>query len=399
MTSTTDLERGDRTAISTGTRTASAATKGLEAPEPTRYALVGSGWRATVYLRLAYLLPERFEVTGVVTRTAASGERVEQEFGVPTFRTVEALLAARRPEFVVLSVPWPVTPELTRVLVEADMPVLAETPPAPDLEGMRALWSDVGSSGLVQVAEQYALMPLHAARLALTRSGLIGVPGSVQISSTHLYHVVAMMRAFLDVGIGPVTVDSRTFFAPLVDPITPAGWTHDPEARRARTILSTIDFGDDRMGLYDFTDNQWWNPVRPDHLTVRGSTGEIHDDTVVRMIDDVTPMTSRIERAVTGVGMNYEGTDLTHLAFEGRALFRNRFAGAALMDDDIGTAELLSATGAWARGDGPAPYPLAAGMHDHHVGLAIEESAASGAPVRTGDEPWSAGSPDAGGSR
>ena len=356
---------------------------------PTRYAVVGAGWRSSVYLRLAALLPDAFEVTGVVTRRAEPGDRIASEFGVPAFRTIEALLADRRPDFVVLSVPWPVTPELMRTLVAADVRVLAETPPAPDLDAMRSLWSDVGASGLVQVAEQYPLMPLHAARLALVREGLVGAPGSVHVSSTHLYHVVALMRGLLGAGIEPTVVDARTFHAPLVDPITPAGWTHDPAPKRARTILSTIDFGGDRTGLYDFTDNQWWNPVRPDHLTVRGSIGEIHDETVVRMLDDTTSVTSRIERAITGVGMNYEGSDLAHLSFEGRIVVRNAFRGAALSDDDLGTAELLAATGAWARGEGPAPYPLAEGMHDHHVGIAMEESAASGTTVRTGEEPWS----------
>jgi predicted dehydrogenase len=388
MTDTMQTESRRGASISPGTGTAAVRTKGLTRPAPTRYALVGSGWRSSAYLRLAYVLPELFEVTGVVTRRVESGEQVTREFGVPTFRTVEELLAQQRPEFVVLSVPWPLTPELTRTLVRADMPVLAETPPAPDLEAMRALWSEVGASGLVQVAEQYPFMPLHAARLTLTRDGLIGTPGSVQVSSTHLYHVVALMRSFLGVGIEPTTVLSQAFHAPLVDPITPAGWTHDPEPKRARTILSTVDFGGDRMGLYDFTDNQWWNPVRPDHLTVRGSIGEIHDESVVRMLDDTTPVASRIERAVTGLGMNYEGTDLTHLTFEGRVVFRNAFEGGRLSDDEVGTAELVARTGAWTRGDGAAPYPLADGMHDHHVGIAMEESLRSGAAVDTGEEPW-----------
>ena len=380
-----------RHVVSPAVTTASVRTRGIDRPARSRYAVIGSGWRSSVYLRLAHLLPDVFETTAVLTRRPESAERVEREFGVPTHRTVEELLAADRPDFVVLSVPWPVTPELTRTLVAAGVPVLAETPPAPDLDGMRSLFSDVGASGLVQVAEQYAFMPLHAARLALTREGVIGTPGSVQISSTHLYHVVAMMRAFLGVEREPTAVASRTFTAPLVDPITPQGWTHDLEQKPARTIVSTIDFGGDRMGLYDFTDNQWWNPVRPDHLTVRGSTGEIHDETVVRMVDATTPVTSRIERAATGTGMNYEGLDLTHLSFDGRPVFRNRFAGAALSDDDIGTAELLARTGAWTRQEGPAPYPLADGMHDHHVGIAIEEAAESGEVVRTGEEPWTAG--------
>ncbi|MFD1721623.1 Gfo/Idh/MocA family protein [Amnibacterium endophyticum] len=377
-----------RTAISAAMTADAVRTKRIDTPAPCRYAVVGSGWRALAYLRLAHLLPDLFEVTGAVTRREEPGRQVETDFGVRSFRSVEDALAADRPDFVVLSVPWPVTPELTRALVERGVPVLAETPPAPDVDGMRSLWADVGAADLVQVAEQYPLMPLHAARLGLVRDGLIGVPGSAQVSSTHLYHAVALMRAALGAPIGPVTVDARAFHAPLVDPITPAGWTFDAEPKRARTVLATIDFGDDRSGLYDFTDNQWWNPVRPDRFTVRGSTGEVHDETVVRMADATTPVVSRIERAVTGVGMNYEGADLTALVLDGRPVFRNPYEGARLNDDEVGTAALLSATGAWARGEGPAPYPLAEGMHDHRVGIAIEESAERGTAVEVGDEAW-----------
>jgi predicted dehydrogenase len=366
------------------------ATRGGEPARAVRYALVGSGWRSSVFLRLGYLLPERFRVTGVVTRRAESGATVERDWGVPAHRSLDELLARDRPDFVVVSVPWAVTPDLVRDLVSRGIPALAETPPAPDLDGMRSLWADVGASGLVQVAEQYALMPLHAARLTIVRDGVIGMPTSVHISSTHLYHVVAMMRAFLGVGVEPARVSSQTFTAPLVDPITPAGWTHDTSPKQARTIISAIDFGGARMGLYDFTDNQWWNPVRPDHLMVRGSTGELYDETVVRMADEITPVTSRIERTMTGQGMNYEGLDLTHLSLDGRVVFRNRFLGASLMDDDIAVADLLERTGSWTRDEGEAPYPLAEAMHDHHVGLAIEESARTGAPVTLAPEPWAA---------
>jgi hypothetical protein len=30
-------------------------------------------------------------------------------------------------------------------------------------------------------------------------------------------------------------------------------------------------------------------------------------------------------------------------------------------------------------------------MHDHHVGIAMEESAKTGTPVHTGEEPWGEG--------
>ena len=352
------------------------------------FGLVGTGWRSSVFLRMAYLMPDRFRATGVVARRADSGTIVEQDWGLPTFRTVEELLSVERPDFVIVSVPWQVTPELTARLVEQGIPVLAETPPAPDLPGLHALWSDVGGTGLVQVAEQYPLMPLHAARLAVVESGVIGKPTSVLVSSTHLYHAVALMRQFLSVDREPADVTAHTFTAELVDPITPTGWTHDTEARPAETTLAWIDFGSGRMGSYDFTENQWWNPVRPDHLMVRGSTGEIFDETVVRMADDVTPVTSRIERSMTGIGMNYEGLDFTHLSLDGQVVFRNQYEGGRLSDDDIAVATLLDQMGAWTRGEARPPYPLAEACHDHAIGLAIVEAAASGVRVAVDEQPW-----------
>jgi predicted dehydrogenase len=352
------------------------------------FGLVGTGWRSSVFLRMAYLMPERFRATGVVARRADSRAIVEQDWGLPTFRTVDELLTVERPDFVIVSVPWQVTPELTRRLVEQGIPVLAETPPAPDLPGLHALWSDVGDTGLVQVAEQYPFMPLHAARLAVVESGVIGKPTSVLVSSTHLYHAVALMRRFLRVSREPAAVTAQTFTAELVDPITPTGWTHDTAAKRAETTLAWIDFGSGRMGSYDFTENQWWNPVRPDHLMVRGSTGEIFDETVVRMADDVTPVTSRIERSMTGIGMNYEGLDFTHLSLDGQVVFRNQYEGGRLSDDDIAVATLLDQVGAWTRGEGRPPYPLAEACHDHALGLAIVEAAASGVVVTVGEQPW-----------
>lgn len=367
---------------------AAVTTKAHRDIDQTSFALVGTGWRSSVFLRMAHLMPERFRTTGVVARRPESRALVEADWGLPSFQTVDELLRVERPDFVVVSVPWSVTPDVIRGLVGTRMPVLAETPPAPDLPGLHALWADVGHTDLVQVAEQYPLMPLHAARLAVVQSGAIGVPSSVLVSSTHLYHAVALMRQFLRVGREPAIVTGRTFASDLVDPITPAGWTHDTSVKPAETTLAAIDFGSGRMGRYDFTDNQWWNPVRPDHLMIRGSTGEVFDDTVVRMADAVTPVTSRIERSMTGMGMNYEGLDLTHLSLDGRVVFRNAFEGARLSDDDIAVAVLLDRMGSWTRDEAPSPYPLAEACHDHAIGLAIGNAAATGTAITVGEQPW-----------
>ena len=110
----------------------------------------------------------------MVTRNAERGAEVDARWAVPTFRNAVELVEATGPEFVIASVPWAVTPIATKTLVALGVRVLAETPPAPDLESLRDLWQAVGDTGLVQVGEQYMLMPGHAARRALVREGVIG---------------------------------------------------------------------------------------------------------------------------------------------------------------------------------------------------------------------------------
>lgn len=356
--------------------------------EPGTFAIVGSGWRSEFFLRLARQAPAHLRVSGVVTRSAERGAEVEAAWGVPTFRTVSALLAATRSDFVIPSVPWPVTPAVTEELVRAGATVLAETPPAADLDGLRALWAAVGDSGRVQVAEQYMLMPGHAVRGELVRRGAIGEVGSVQMSSTHLYHAVSMIRSLLGVGFAPATVLAQSFSSPLADPMDRDGWTDDAEPKPAETVLATLDFGGGRMGLYDFTDNQWWNPLRSRRIVIRGSLGEIVDDTLVRLVDPRSVVESRLLRRRAGVDLNLEGVDLDHISVDGQVLWRNRTVGARFSEDDLAVVDLLLAMTAWCRDEGPEPYPLAEGCQDHLLGLAIAESLRTGAPVATTPEPW-----------
>ncbi|MDP4512033.1 Gfo/Idh/MocA family protein [Nonomuraea turcica] len=353
----------------------------------TTFGAIGSGRRTRFFLRLAAAMPDRLRVSGVVTRSADRGREITAEWGVPAFRSVDELLRRDRPDYIAAAVPWAAMPDTIREVAGHGMPVLAETPPAPDLAGLRSLWRDVGGTRLVQVAEQYLLMPGHAARLALVREGVIGEPTSVQVSSTHLYHAVSLIRGLLGIGFEAAEVHAGAFEAPLADPLGSDGWTGDDRPQRLTTTIATIDFGG-RMGLYDFTDNQWWNPLRMRRIVVRGSIGELVDDRVVRLIDPVTPVESRLIRRETGIDLNLELRDLKHISFDGRVIYRNPFTGAARSDDDIAVADILERTGAWARQEGPPPYPLAQACQDHLISVAIERSVKTGGPVTTGEEAW-----------
>ena len=351
------------------------------------FGVVGSGWRAEFFVRLAALLPERLTLVGAAVRRPERAEEVGRRWGVSAYLSPAELIAKQQPDFVVSSVPWPVNPEVIATAVEYGVRVLAETPPAPDEAGLRELWARVGDREFVQVAEQYLLMPGHAARRELVARGVIGQPTSVQVSSTHGYHAVSMIRGLLGAGFGPVTVTASRFTAPLLDPLTRDGWTGAGAPEDAATTLATLDFGG-ASGLYDFTDNQWHNRLRRRRIVIRGSYGEIADDTVVRWAGPRTILRSELVRSQLGQDLNLDGHDTEHYSFDGEVVYRNPFLGLRLMDEEIAIASILTATAAWAGGEAPAPYPLAQACQDHLVALAIDRAAATGAPVVTRVEPW-----------
>ena len=169
---------------------------------PAKIAVVGSGWRAEFFIRLALMLPDEFELVGILLRDPLKAEAIAHKWHVPTFLSISELLSSVKPDFAIVAVPREINPELVVELVSNKVRVLCETPPAADLDGLRKLWQEVGHTKLVQVAEQYLLLPGHAARLSAVDSGAIGTPTSVQVSSTHDYHAVSIMRGFLKAGFG-----------------------------------------------------------------------------------------------------------------------------------------------------------------------------------------------------
>jgi predicted dehydrogenase len=342
----------------------------------TSFAVVGAGWRAEMFWRLASALPE-VECVGAVVRTP-------RELPVPTFASLDEI----QPDFVVTAVPWAANPAVITDAVERGLPVLAETPPAPDRDGLLELWDKTGDTGLVQVAEQYSLVPAHAARLTAVRHGAIGEATQVQISSTHLYHAVALIRAYLGEGRGPVTVRASRTTAPLVDPLTRDGWTDDHEPKPATTTIATLDFGDGRSGVYDFTDNQWHNQLRFRRILVRGTHGELRDDEVVRLTEPRTIVRTPLVRRQTGYDLDLDAFDTDTITLGDDVLFRNPFPGRRLNDEEIAIASLLRQMASWVRGESPAPYPLAEGAHDHLIALAIEEAATTDRTVTVAAPPW-----------
>lgn len=355
----------------------------------TTFAIVGGGWRSEFFIRLGQLLPEKFELVGVVVRNSERAAELQADFGVSIFESTSSLLQCTKPDFVVVAVSWASNPGLVKEFASLGIPVLCETPPAPDAEALRALWSSVGESDLVQVAEQYLYLPGHAARLNAVKAGAIGIATSVEVSSTHGYHAISLMRGYLTTGFEPTSINAHKFVAPLVDPLLRGGWNPELGAQDRATTIATVDFGSGKSGLYNFVENQWHNQLRHRRIVARGSAGEIVDNQLIALVAGPTIVESDFRRYQLGYDLNLDGFDTEHISLNGKVLYKNPFIGLRLMDEEIAIGTIMVKMTDWITGSGDAPYPLREAAQDQLVSLAIDESVQTGKTVHTVREAWS----------
>ena len=353
---------------------------------PYRFAVVGAGWRTLFYLRVVAALGERFQLTGVVTRSLERAKEVSAAWGVDAFPSLRDLLETGRPDFIVLSVPRSATVEWLEQLTDAGLPVLCETPPATDLAGLRQVSELRAQNVRVQVAEQYQYQPLHAARLAVTDSGLIGDVSMASLGVCHDYHAFSLMRRHLRITGEQAVIHASVFRSTVETGFDTSG------PRRARgtveeaRTMGFVDFGD-RFGVYDFAGEQYFSYIRSPHVGLRGSIGEIADHDVRRLTGLDEPVTQELRREQTGLEGDLGGYALRGISLGDRWVYRNPFPGARLSDDELAIATSLEHMGRYAKG-GPAFYGLADASQDHYLSLCLHEAAATGEPVRTEPQPW-----------
>lgn len=353
---------------------------------PTRFGIVGGGWRALFFVRVAQALPDRFEVAGMTVRDEVKGREFEETWGVKTYRTLDELLHINDLRFVVVSVPRSVAPQIITILAEHDLPALTETPPAPDLAGLLALHDLSKRGARIQVAEQYHLQPLHAARLALTYSGKLGTVSQAQVSIAHGYHGVSLLRRFLDITFEPARITAHCFTSPLIGGPDRYAPPTQERVTRSEQQIAYLDFGG-KLGVFDFTNDQYHSWIRAPRLLVRGDRGELNATRVRYLQDYQTPVTFDLKRQDAGINGNLEGYYHKGILAGSEWIYKNPFVPARLSDDEIAVAACLAGMDAYVDG-GPNMYSLAEASQDHYISMMIERAIASSEAVTTTLQPW-----------
>lgn len=350
------------------------------------FGIIGSGWRAEFFLRIARDLPEQFPLAGIVVRNPEKRADLAKRWQVPTFSNLDELLGEKRPDFMVTSVSATANLELIETLSERGLPVLSETPLG---RGLKELYRAVDlerAGARIQVAEQYIFQPLHAARLALIESGHLGTVYEADVSIAHGYHGISLLRHFLQTGLRLPKIVARRFTSRIV-----AGPHRDriPTERKIVDSVRTVaqlDYGD-RLGIFDFTGDQYHSWVRSPRLMVRGEEGEINQTTVRLLQRFDTPFQFELVRRDTGQAGNLEGYSHRTISGGGEVLYRNPFPAIRWNDDEIAVATSLARMATYLETSEPA-YSVAEACHDCYLDQLIAEAAATGREVIAVQQPW-----------
>jgi predicted dehydrogenase len=353
---------------------------------PLSFGVIGSGWRAEFFLRIARDLPEQFPLAGVVARNPDKRGELARRWSAPTFSTLDELLAERRPDFVVTSVSASANLEWMELLSERGVPVLSETPIGLDLKELRRVVDLERAGARIQVAEQYIFQPLHAARLALIEKGQLGTIHEADVSIAHGYHGVSLLRHFLQTGLRLPKIAARRFTSRIVaGPHRNRLPTERKIVESVRTIAQ-LDYGD-RLGIFDFTGDQYHSWIRSPRLMVRGEQGEINQTNVRLLRRFDIPFQFDLIRRDTGHAGNLEGYSHRSITGGGEVLYQNPFPAMRWNDDEIAVATSLSRMATYLTTGQPA-YNIAEACHDCYLDQLIAESAASGREVVGDAQPW-----------
>ena len=330
------------------------------------YLIVGSGYRAEYFGRVARTYPDLFRAM-FLCRSLEKAALMTERTGAAATTSLEEGLSFR-PDFVVVAVDRGHMADVIEEWAGRGFPVVSETPVAStyaQLERIEAL----GQKGAKIVScEQYPRQPILAAGLREIEAGTIGTPSSLYISLLHDYHAAALIRRALQIGRGETyTVSGAVQRAPAAQTDSRYGAFYDGRMDLVERTAAVICFSSGKQAIYDFSPLQYRSYIRSRHLTVRGSRGEWTDTSVLYLDEENRPQRKML---LPVLPERYRCLDTQAL----RDRRRNWTAELApdTVQDEFAIATLLLDMADYLNG-GESPYPLWEAIEDARFWLELEQ--------------------------
>ena len=301
------------------------------------FGIIGAGWRAEFYLRIAKLLPETFNVCGIYIRNPSKRKGIEEKYGVKVCNSLTSLLKCS-PDFVVCSVYYGNMCEVTAKLCDMGVAVLSETPIGTNNRSLNSFEQKIKKDWKVQVAEQYHLQPYFQAVKSIIDSGILGEINQVHLSCCHNYHAASLIRFLLDKKDTLPKVKTVTLPDSLYRNNSRTGII-EPIRIDSTQKLAFLDYGD-KTAIYDFNKEQYFSDIRQSIICIKGTNGEILNDSCY-YLDEGIVKSFELQRDFKGSAGNIDGFYLNAYLGNGEILYKNPLPKARLSDEEIAVATCL----------------------------------------------------------
>ena len=338
------------------------------------YLIVGSGYRAEFYGRVAARYPELFRAA-FLCRSEEKAERMKERTGVDAVTSAEAG-ERLQPDFVVVAVNKTSIADVSAEWAERGYPVLSETPVGASLEQLTRLWElrEARNTRIV-VAEQYHRYPELAAGLDAVAQGRIGTPYSAYLSLAHDYHAASLLRRMLQVDGESFVMRGGSAESPIVETDSRYGPITDGRVAEKPRDVVHIAYASGKRAVYDFSGVQYRSFIRSRHLTVRGDRGEWTDSLLLYLDEQNRPQREYLKPLISEPYRCLDTPELRALRREWRPELRMETA-----QDEYAIATMLLDMESCLKG-GPEPYPLREALDDAYFWLLLQQAAAA---------PWTA---------
>ena len=333
------------------------------------YLIVGSGYRAEYYGRIARMYPDAFRAL-FLCRSQEKAEKMTRHTGIAATLSPEEGRAFQ-PDFIVVAVDREHLFPVAETWIQQGYPVVVETPVGHTLDQLICLdqWAKKGAR--IVCCEQYHRYPILAAGLSAVREGKIGTPSSVYISLLHDYHAASIIRRALQVAPEEAySIRGIRRQSPVVQTDSRYGAFWDGSQTQARRDMMHISFASGKEALYDFSSVQYRSFIRSRHLTVRGDQGEWSDTLLTYLDADHCPRRTAL---LPDIPEKYRCLDSQALR-DGRRSWSAELAPDTAQDE-FAIASILLDMGDYLAG-GPSPYPLKEALADAYFWLLLEQAAA-----------------------
>ena len=332
-----------------------------------RYVIVGSGYRAEYFGRIAKTYPDLFSAL-YLCRSEEKADLMKRHTGVDAVTNADVCLAFR-PDFVVIAVDRAHVADVSEEWIGRGFPVVTETPVGDRLDKLCRLWEAGQRGAKIVCCEQYHRQPLIAAGLEAVAQNMLGKPSSLYLSMVHDYHAASLIRKALQIPVGEAyTMRGMRLCNEAVETDSRYGAIADGRITLAQRDMIHLSFASGKEAIYDFCPIQYRSYIRSRHITVRGTKGEWSDAQLLYLDTENRP----IRRMLTPeLPKKYACLDTQAL----RDRRRNWTAELApdTVQDEFAIASMLLDMKAYLVG-GESPYPLADALEDAYFWLLVTQA-------------------------